>query len=163
MRLPANTLAAVKSLAMAVTAAAIVAPIGRATMTAQSAEAFAVETSWQGIRAQYGRVWPKLHPRCQRVTSRERWEACQRKEARQAAEWEFLSVRATDAYPDSMRFPLLGRIRFTAVTLRARARHAALGVRTITDTVYVVKVAGRWKGLWEPESYRAYRAGKCPP
>ena len=127
-----------------------------------SPRAVAVETAWQNIRGQYGKVWPKLHPRYQRVTTREKWEACQRKRAKETAEWEWLSVRATDSYPDAMRFPLLGHVRFTAATMKATIRHPIYGRRSISDTVYYTLVRGRWKGLWEAATYRAYRAGRCP-
>jgi hypothetical protein len=152
MKIAALLVASIVAVALATTAAA----------RSKSAEAFAVATSWQNINGQYGRVWPKLHPRYQRVTTREKWEACQRKRDRETVEWEWLSLRATDSYPDARRLPLLGYVRFTAVSMVGRIRHPVYGTRTIRDTLNYMRIGGRWKGLWEPTTYRAYRAGRCP-
>lgn len=141
------------------TATAAESPTGS---TARSASAFAIETVWQNIRGQYGRIWPKLHPRYRRVTTRARWEACQRVEAKKRSGMEWLSVRVTDEYADSIRLPLLGRIGVRAVSIEAKISHPLLGRRTIRDTVYVTKISGAWKGLWTPETYRAYATGRCP-
>ena len=151
------------TLAVAVTALlfAGAAPVS-ARPAEQSARAFIVETTWQSIRAQYGRVWAKIHPRYQRVTTREKWEACQRRQARETAGFEWLSVRATDSYPDVIRLPLLGRTTVTAVSVAVVVRHPLTGRQTVRDTFYVKKVGGRWKGLWTPEMYAAYKAGRCP-
>jgi hypothetical protein len=46
--------------------------------------------------------------------------------------------------------------------MEARISHPTLGRHTVRDTVYVTLVGGRLKGLWEPETYRAYKAGRCP-
>src|SRR5262245_42749682 len=74
-----------------------------------------VALAWANIRGQYGKVWPLLHPRYQRVTTRAFWEACQRKRARQTAGVKWISVKATQAYPDRITLPLLGSIPVVAV------------------------------------------------
>jgi hypothetical protein len=120
-----------------------------------------VALTWANIRGQYGKVWPPLHPRYQRVTTRAFWEECHRKDARKAAGVEWLSIRATDAYDDKRTFPLLGRVSVVAVSMEAKIDYLGLK-RTIRDTLYWMKVADNWRGLWEPEMYRAYRAHRCP-
>ena len=120
-----------------------------------------VAVTWANIRGQYGRVWPILHPRYQRVTTRSFWEECQRKEARKTQGVEWLSIRATDAYGDRITLPLLGRVNVVAVSVEANVEY--LGAkRTIRDTLYWMKVGGKWRGLWGPETYRAYRVHRCP-
>jgi hypothetical protein len=128
----------------------------------RSPRVVAVETVWQNIRGQYGLVWRKLHPRYKTVTTREKWESCQRRRANDTADVEWLSIRATHSYADRLRFPLLGRTRVAAVTVAARIRSPLLGTRTITDTVYYTRIGTRWYGIWEPETYNAYRRGRCP-
>ena len=135
---------------------------GSSGASAQDVRKVAVDLVWANIRGQYGRVWPRLHPRYQRVTTRAFWEACQRKQSAQTAGVEWLSIRATDAYPDRVRLPLLGRVNVTAVTISARVEY--LGTRrTITDTNYWILLRGVWRGLWQPETYRAYARHRCPP
>jgi hypothetical protein len=122
----------------------------------------ATDIVWKNIRGQYGQVWARLHPRYQRVTTREFWENCQRKknEPRTGVDW--LSIRVVSTYPDHRRFPLLGLTNVTAVAVTARIQY--LGAKhTITDTNYWVKIGGKWRGSWDPETYRAYAKKRCPP
>lgn len=129
----------------------------------QSAGSFLVEVSWGNVRAQYGKVWSKLHPRYQRVTTRAFWESCQRKRDKDTAGLEVHSIKAIEEYPDTVTLPLLGRIKVRAVTLEMRYSHPLLGNnRKQTDTVYAVKWGSTWKGLWEPETYAAYAKRRCP-
>jgi hypothetical protein len=122
----------------------------------------AVAVTWANIRGQYGRVWVRLHPAHQRVTSRAFWESCQRKRAAATAGIDWLSIKATATYPDRVVVPVLGLTRVTAVTITARYKY--LGSRhTESDTNYWKRVNGIWRGLWQPETYRAYKTGHCPP
>jgi hypothetical protein len=121
----------------------------------------AVALVWENIHAQYGKVWATLHPRYQRVTTRAFWESCQRRKAEQQAGVDWLSIRASDAYSDRVSLPLLGTIPVTAVTIEAKVSY--LGAKhTISDTNYWVKLGSSWRGLWNPETYRAYKAHRCP-
>lgn len=113
------------------------------------------------LRGQYGKVWATLHPRYRKVTTRAFWEGCQRKIAADRAGVEFRSVKVIETYPDRVTLPVLGSVRVTAVTVEAKVEYLGKA-RTITDTVYVTKVGSRWYGLWEPETYRAYKAKRCP-
>jgi hypothetical protein len=143
---------------------AIVVPAGpsRASLVKyDDVKALQVALTWANVRGQYGKVWPLLHPRHQHVTTRTFWEECQRRNARKSAGVEWLSIRATDAYADTISLPLVGRVRIVAVSMEAKIDY--LGVkRTIRDTVYWAKVSGKWRGLWKPETYRAYQAHRCP-
>ena len=98
------------------------------------------------------------------MTAREKCEACKRREAASTpAGFRVVSLGVAGSYPDSLRLPLLGRVSVTAVTRRMRYRLAGHNrVFQTTDTVYVTKVRGQWKGLWKPETYAAYQAGRCP-
>ena len=116
---------------------------------------------WANVRGQYGRAWPLLHPRYQRVTTRAFWETCQRKQAQADPGIEWLSIRATDAYADRVTVPLLGRVSVVAVSIEAKYEYLG-ATRTARDTLYWTKVNGKWRGLWKPEQYRAYRAKRCP-
>jgi hypothetical protein len=122
----------------------------------------ATDLVWASIRGQYGKVWSRLHPRHQRVTSREFWESCQRKRANAVASVEWLSIRVTSTYPDRVRIPGLGRTNVTALTTTARVE--VLGTkRTISETNYWVRIGDMWRGLWDQETYAAYAKGRCPP
>jgi hypothetical protein len=127
----------------------------------QDVRKLTVATTWASIRGQYGKVWPVIHPVYQRAVGRTRWEECQRKAARARAGAEWLSIKATDDYPDRLAFPLLGTISARAVSVEARIDY--LGSRhTIRDTLYWTKLSGQWRGLWDRATYRAYKAGRCP-
>jgi len=131
--------------------------------SSQSASAFLVELSWGNVRAQYGKVWSKLHPRYQRVTTRAFWEACQRKKDKAAAGIDVHAIRAIDEYPDTVTLPVLGSVKVRAVTLEMRYSHPLLGInKKMVDTVYALKWGSTWKGLWEPETYTAYAKWRCP-
>ena len=80
-------------------------------------------------------VWPLLHPRYQRVTTRAFWEACQRKRARKPAGDKWLSVKATAAYPARVTLPLLGSIPVVAVIVEAKIKHLG-STQTVRDTHY---------------------------
>jgi hypothetical protein len=127
------------------------------------AKRVAVALVWANVHAQYGKVWATLHPRYQRVTTRAFWESCKRKEATKIERFEWLSVKAIDAYPDRVTLPLLGPIRVTAVTLSAEVKERyPYASGTFIDTHLWVKVGTQWKGLWTPKQYRAYKAHRCP-
>jgi hypothetical protein len=128
---------------------------------ASDVKKLAVDVTWAGIRAQYGRVWPRLHPKYQRATTRAFWESCQRKRAAKTPGVEWISVDAIDAYPDRVALPLLGTINVMAVTIWAKYNFLG-ATRTAVDTVYWTKVGTAWRGLWKPEQYRAYRNHRCP-
>ena len=129
----------------------------------QSASSFMVEVLWNDVRAQYGKVWGKLHPRYQKVTTRAFWESCQRTKDGDAAGLVVHSVRATNEYADEIRFPLLGTQKVRAVTLEMRYSHPLLGKnRKLTDTVYAVRWGATWKALWEPTTHSAYAKHRCP-
>lgn len=140
-----------------------------ATQPKKTASQFVVETVWQSIRGQYGRVWAKLDPAYKKVTTRARWEACQRRKA-DALGGDWLSMTATDEYSDRVILPLLGNTAVTAVSLEGRVRLPQSGVRRVRTTLYVRQarvfnpgnVVLVWRGLWTPEQYRAYKAGRCP-
>ena len=34
---------------------------------------------------------------------------------------------------------------------------------TVRDTNYWKRLNGVWRGLWQPETYRAYKEHRCPP
>jgi hypothetical protein len=139
------------------------ASAGGSAATGQSASDFAVEVSWGNVRSQYGKVWSRLHPRHQRVTTRAFWEACQRKRAKERGGIEVHGLKAIDEYADIVKLPLLGPRRVQAVTLEMRYSHPLLGSnKKLTDTVYVIRWGETWKGLWTPESYQAYAKRRCP-
>ena len=143
--------------------AAVVVPVAETRSSDEDVKKVAVALVWANINAQYGKVWPRLHPRYQRVTTRAFWENCQRKAGTKAAGTEWLSIKATDSFPDRLSFPLLGTLRVTAVTIEARIV-TYLGTRhTVRDTRYWIKLGSTWRGLWQAETYRAYKAHRCPP
>jgi len=121
------------------------------------------EVAWANIRGQYETVWQRLqlHPRYQRVTSRAFWESCQRKRARAQARVKWISIKGTSAYPAQITLPLLGSIPVVAVSVEAKVEY--LGKRrTVRDTFYWARADIGWYGLWDPETYRAYKAHRCP-
>jgi hypothetical protein len=122
----------------------------------------AVDLVWANIHAQYGQVWARLHPSYQQVTTRAFWGSCQLEVAAQAAELEWVSVKATDAYPDRVKRPLLGTVPVTVVTIQAQAKINGKTPITFTDTNYWVKVGSSWRALWKPDTYAAYSARGCP-
>jgi hypothetical protein len=149
-----------KLVALALVALALAAC---ATSSAASGDVreLSVDTTWANVRGQYGKVWVLLHPRYQRVVGRAFWESCQRRRARKTVGVEWLSVRATDDYRDRLPFALLGTLSVTAVSLEAKIDY--LGTkRTIRDTIYWIRVGGRWRGLWDRATYRAYATKRCP-
>jgi hypothetical protein len=135
---------------------------GDSAASAQDVRKVAVDLVWASIRGQYGKVWLRLDPRHQAVTTRAFWESCQRKRAAQTAGIQWLSVRATDVYPDRVFVPVLGRSNVTAVTITARLAYRGRR-QTISDTNYWTPLRGAWRGLWQPETYRAYAKRRCPP
>jgi hypothetical protein len=126
-------------------------------------ETLTVELAWANIRGQYETVWQRLqlHPRYQRVTSRASWESCQRKRARAQAGVKWISIKATSAYPDRVTLPLLGNIPVIAVSVEAKIEYRGKR-RTVRDTFYWAEADIGWNGLWDPETYRAYKAHRCP-
>jgi hypothetical protein len=119
-----------------------------------------VEQTWASIRGQYGKVWPLLHPRYQRVTTRAFWEACQRKRARETAGVKWLSVKATAAYPARVTRPLLGSIPVVAVIVEAKIKHLGK-TQTVRNTHYWLNSNSGFVALWDPETYRAFKAHRC--
>ena len=120
-----------------------------------------VKMTWANIRGQYGFIWPLLNPQYQRVTTRAFWEACQRKRARQTAGVKWISVKATAAYPDRITLPLLGSI--PVVAIRVEAKFTYLGsTGTFRDTFYWRNGDSGFTSLWDPATYRAYKAHRCP-
>jgi hypothetical protein len=124
-------------------------------------EQLQVAQTWANIRGQYGKVWPLLHPRYQRVTTRAFWEACQRKRAQKKAGVEWISVKSTGAYPDRITLPLLGSIPVVAVGIEARLKYRGT-MQTVRETHYWTPYGSWWASLWEPATYRAYKAHRCP-
>ena len=120
-----------------------------------------VRMTWANIRGQYGFVWPLLNPQYQRVTTRAFWEACQRKRARQTAGVKWISVKATAAYPDRITLPLLGSIPVVAVSVEAKIKYLG-STRTVRDTFYWLSGDRGFTSLWDPATYRAYKAHRCP-
>jgi hypothetical protein len=124
-----------------------------------------VKMTWANIRGQYGFVWPLLNPQYQRVTTRAFWEACQRKRARQTAGVKWISVKATDAYPGRITLPLLGSIPVVAISVEAKFKYLG-STRTVRDTFYWTDTKldgyGMYTSLWDPATYRAYKAHRCP-
>jgi hypothetical protein len=113
------------------------------------------------LAGQYGRVWQTLEPRYRRVVPRPVWEACQRRNAKRLEGAQVSGVKVTDSYPDVITLPLLGRKHVVAVTSQATVEIAGQR-RTVTGTSYYAKVGGRWYALWQPETFRAYKARRCP-
>ena len=146
-----------RALAVAVAVAlalAVVASPAPARSKDERLRDVAPDLVWSSIHGQYGKVWARLHPRYQRVTTREFWESCQRKRAAARAGVDWLSIKVDATYPDRRRFPVLGLTNVTAVTVSARVE--LLGTKhTITDTNYWVKIGGKWRGLFDPADYRA--------
>ena len=120
-----------------------------------------VKMTWANIRGQYGFVWPLLNPQYRRVTTRAFWEACQRKRARQTAGVKWISVKATDAYPDRITLPLLGAIPVVAISVEAKFTYLG-STRTVRDTFYWLNGDRGFTSLWDPATYRAYEAHRCP-
>jgi hypothetical protein len=140
---------------------AVFVPVAQTRSSGGNVKKVALGVVAANIRGEYGKVWPLLHPRYQLVTTRAFWESCQRKKAASQTGIEWLSIKATDAYPDRVTLPLLGNVRVTAVTIEAKIEY--LGSRhTVTDTNYWIKIGSRWRGTWKPEVYRAYKAHRCP-
>ena len=73
-----------------------------------------LDVATANIRGQFGKVWPRLHPRYRAVTTCSFWESCQRKKGNAVAGTEFLSLKGTETYPDTITLPLLGRTRVMA-------------------------------------------------
>jgi hypothetical protein len=72
-----------------------------------------------------------------------------------------LGVTATDSYPATAAFPLLGRTRVQAVTIRLDFSY--LGRKSSQpDTMYFARVGDQWKGLWTRAEFSAYRHRRCP-
>ena len=72
-----------------------------------------------------------------------------------------MALDQSDAYADRITLPLLGTVSVVAVSVEAKYEY--LGVkRTARDTLYWTNVGGNWRGLWKPETYRAYKAHRCP-
>jgi len=125
--------------------------------------ALTVDLAWANSRGRYETVWQRLqlHPRYQRVTTRAFWESCQRKRARAQAGVKWISIKAPSAYPDRITLPLLGSIPVAAVSVEAKIEY--LGKRrTVRDTFYWAQGNIGWNGLWDPETYHAYEAHRCP-
>ena len=120
-----------------------------------------VKMTWATIHGQYGFVWPLLDPRYQRVTTRAFWEACQRKRARQTAGVKWISVKATDAYPDRITLPPFGSIPVVAVSVEAKIKYLG-STRTVRDTFYWLNEDRGFTSLWDAATYRAYKAHRCP-
>ena len=116
-----------------ITVAASAGP-STASLKYEDLKALQVALTWANIRGQYGKVWPLLHPRYQRVTTRAFWEKCQRKRAAKTAGVEWLSVKATDAYADRITLPLLGRVSVVAVSVEAKIDYLGT-TRTVRDTL----------------------------
>lgn len=115
------------------------------------------------FKAQYGRIWDRLHPIQRARISRTTWERCKRSKQSDRAEIQVISIRAVDSYNDSAEIPVLGKVTFTAVTVTMRYQHPLLsGIRSVSDTLNWKRYGGRWYGLLTAEQYTAYRAGRCP-
>jgi hypothetical protein len=170
MRLRVTTLALVVTLCLGLTVS--LSGNVRAAPAKQEFEllkALTVELAWANTRGQYERAWQllQLHPRYQRVTSRAFWESCQRKRARAQAGVKWISIKGTNVYPDRITLPLLGSTQVAAVSVEAKIEY--LGKRrTVRDTFHWAQgdigSNGRWdcNGLWDPETYLAYKAQRCP-
>jgi len=125
-------------------------------------ERFQVQQTWASIRGQYGKVWPLLHPRYQRVTTRAFWEACQRKRAQKRAGVEWISVKSTGAYKDWVTRPLLGWIPVVVIGIEVKFRDRGT-TQTVRETHYwTPDTHGEFAALWDPATYRAYKAHRCP-
>ena len=120
-----------------------------------------VKMTWATIHGQYGFVWPLLNPQYQRVTTRAFWEACQRKRARQAAGVKWISIKATAVYPNRITLPLFGSTTVAAVSVEAKFKYRG-SIRTVRDTSYWLNGDRGFTSLWDPATYRAYKAHRCP-
>jgi hypothetical protein len=78
---------------------------------------------------------------------------------------KWISVKATAAYPDRITLPLLGSIPVVAISVEAKNRYHG-STRTVRDTHYWTntKLNGyeAFTSLWDPATYRAYKAHRCP-
>jgi len=120
-----------------------------------------VKMTWATIHGQYGFVWPQLTPRYRRVTTRSFWEACQRKRARQAAGVKWISIKATAVYPYRITLPLFGSTTVAAVSVEAKFTYLG-STGTVRDTFYWLNGDKGFTSLWDPATYRAYKAHRCP-
>ena len=154
-----------RSRAAALIGASLLALVAPATVSASAKyellQQLQVEQTWASIRGQYGKVWPLLHPRYQRVTTRAFWEACQRKRARKTAGVKWISVKATGAHPERVTRPLLGSIPVVAVSVEAKFKHLG-STQAVRETHYWAELNSWWVALWDAGTYRAYKAHRCP-
>jgi hypothetical protein len=154
-----------KSLVVFAAAALLLVAPATASQRGDSAEAVAVNVSHWNSEGQFGKVWDTLHPAYQRIAGRSFWQSCKVKQANSLSamgiEFDAGSVHATDSFTDTITLPVLGRVNVTAVTLAAKFKLSGK-VHSVTDTVNLTKVNGKWKGLWSPADYKAYKAHRCP-
>jgi hypothetical protein len=124
---------------------------------------FALAAVDANLKGQYGKIWSVLHPLHQETTTRGEWESCKREEAQGRAGMKINEVEVVESYPDSYDDPAIGVVDAVAVTVRMKFEHPLLeGEQEATDTLHVLNVDGAWRGLWEPATYEAYVAGRCP-
>jgi hypothetical protein len=141
------------------------APVAETRSSDEQVRQLAVALQWANVNGQYGKVWARLHPVHQRVTTRTFWESCRRKQAAKDSQVEWLSFRATDAHDDRLPFPLLGTLNVTAVTITTTFKDPLGSRHTIRGATYWIKVGAdaKYRRLWRREEYRAYSAHRCPP
>ena len=120
-----------------------------------------VKMAWANIHGDYGFAWPLLTPQYKRVTTRAFWEACQRKRARETAGVKWISIKAASPYLARITFPLFGSMKVAAVGVEAKFKYRG-STRTVRDTFYWRNGDSGFTSLWDPATYRAYKAHRCP-
>jgi hypothetical protein len=74
---------------------------------------------------------------------------------------KWTSVKATDAHPDRITLPLFGSIPVVAISVEATFTYLG-STGTVRDTFYWGYGDREYTSLWDPATYRAYKAHRCP-
>jgi hypothetical protein len=154
-----------KTLVVLITAAFVLAAPATASKNDDSVLKLAVNLSHWNSDGQFGKVWDTMHPTYQKIVGRSFWQSCKVAQANKTSamgvEFDASSVHVTDSFTDTITLPVLGRVNVTAVTLAAKFKYLG-ATHSVTDTVNYTKVGGKWKGLWTPAQFKAYKNHKCP-
>ena len=103
----------------------------------------------------YGGAWDQLHPRHQRIVSREDYDECRKSIDVAGTIESVLILDVRDA-------------RLTTFGLRPRTPAKRVRVRVVTDeseytaTYHVVRVGDRWRWVLTDKAARGFRRSPCP-
>jgi hypothetical protein len=103
----------------------------------------------------YGGSWDRLHPRHQRLVSREDYDECRKSIDVEGTIQSVLILDVRDA-------------RLTTYGLRPRTPAKRVRVRVVTDeseytdAYHVVRVGGEWRWVLSDRAARGFRRSPCP-